>query len=143
MNPVSAAGGVLFKPGKGEARVLLIFRRGVWDLPKGKQEDGESIVECARREVAEEVGCPPPEVYDQIATTYHEYEERDARIGKTTHWFAMKTKKDSGFEPETREGIERVKWHPLKAAKEKVGFENLRTVLSEFEAWYKQRAGTT
>ncbi len=51
--PVTAAGG-LVENEKGE--VLLIFRRGKWDLPKGKLDPGETIEQCAVREVEEETG---------------------------------------------------------------------------------------
>ena len=36
--------------------ILLIYRNGVWDLPKGKIEFGESYEDAALREVAEETG---------------------------------------------------------------------------------------
>ena len=48
-----AAGG-LIRDWRG--RALLYFRRGAWDMPKGHQETGESLEECALREVAEETG---------------------------------------------------------------------------------------
>ena len=48
---VQAAGGLVINE-KGEA--LMIFRRGKWDLPKGKLDKGESLEDCAIREVREE-----------------------------------------------------------------------------------------
>ncbi len=36
--------------------ILMIFRRGKWDLPKGKLDKGESLEACALREVEEETG---------------------------------------------------------------------------------------
>ncbi|MCW3118909.1 MAG: hydrolase, partial [Chitinophagaceae bacterium] len=36
--------------------LLMIFRRGKWDLPKGKQDNGETLEQCAVREVREETG---------------------------------------------------------------------------------------
>jgi 8-oxo-dGTP pyrophosphatase MutT (NUDIX family) len=39
---------------KGE--LLMIYRRGKWDLPKGKLDEGETIPQCALREVMEETG---------------------------------------------------------------------------------------
>lgn len=135
ITPVTAAGGVLFRRVNGEPSVLLIFRRGVWDLPKGKVEGEESIRECAQREVAEEVGCPLPEVASKLIKTYHEYDEEDKYIGKTTHWYAMQTDIIEGFVPEEREGITKVAWTPLTEATQKVGYENLRSVLGSFKNW--------
>jgi len=36
--------------------LLMIFRRGKWDLPKGKADEGETVEACALREVEEETG---------------------------------------------------------------------------------------
>ena len=55
---VDAAGGLICND-LGE--FLLIFRNGMWDLPKGKREKGESTAENAVREVMEECGIPAPE----------------------------------------------------------------------------------
>ena len=118
--------------------MLLIFRRGVWDLPKGKKEEHESRIECARREVSEEVGCPLPEAYNELIRTYHEYEREGIQYGKTTHWYSMQTEMIRGFEPEKREGIEKTEWVPLDEARRRVGFENLVEVLLAFEEWYEE-----
>jgi hypothetical protein len=53
---IKAAGGVVFKGDK----MLLMFRRGVWDLPKGKLDNGESSRQGAAREVQEETGSAQP-----------------------------------------------------------------------------------
>ena len=45
---IKAAGGVVFN---ANDEVLLIYRRGKWDFPKGKAEKGETIEETALREV--------------------------------------------------------------------------------------------
>lgn len=135
-NPVeniTAAGGVLFRQGSGKSdkEVLLIFRRGVWDLPKGKQEENESIEECAVREVAEEIGISnSPEIICPLIQTYHEYEQDGLFFGKTTHWFAMQlTSEAESFSPEEKEGIKKAEWYSVDEAKEKVGYNNLLDVL--------------
>lgn len=137
--PVIAAGGVLFGHEDGNIKVLLIFRRGVWDLPKGKKEKNETIEECAQREVSEEVGCPLPQVFDEIATTYHEYEQEEILFGKTTHWFPMQTKGQHHFEPEEKEDIKEVRWFNLPEAQKKAGYKNLITVLEAFERWMNSK----
>ncbi|MDR8392077.1 NUDIX domain-containing protein [Aliifodinibius sp. S!AR15-10] len=134
--PVTAAGGVLYKVENDSILVLLIYRRGVWDLPKGKLEGEESIKECAQREVSEEVGCRLPEIRQKLITTYHEYEEAEEYIGKTTHWYAMEAGKEEDLEPETEEDITKLAWFPLEEAIEKVGYQNLREVLGSFENWH-------
>src|SRR6478735_3106050 len=47
---VKASGGVVRK----QEKVLLIFRLGKWDLPKGKLKKKEESIKCAKREVEEE-----------------------------------------------------------------------------------------
>ena len=62
-----------------EGRVLFIRRRdnGLWAMPAGGQELGESIFDCLKREVKEEAGlevisATPMAIYSQlpIVTTY-------------------------------------------------------------------------
>lgn len=57
--PVVGVGVVLFDI---DGRVLLVRRGtpprlGEWSLPGGRQELGESVEACARRELLEETGC--------------------------------------------------------------------------------------
>lgn len=56
-----AAGGVVWRDGKQGVEVLLVHRPAYrdWTFPKGKLDAGESLIECARREVIEETGVRP------------------------------------------------------------------------------------
>jgi 8-oxo-dGTP pyrophosphatase MutT (NUDIX family) len=47
---IIAAGGLVFND---RNELLMIYRRGFWDLPKGKLDPGERIEACAIREVQE------------------------------------------------------------------------------------------
>ena len=47
---MQAAGGLVLNEKK---EILLIFRRGKWDMPKGKLDKGEKLEDCAIREVGE------------------------------------------------------------------------------------------
>lgn len=130
MQTVTAAGGVIFRK-RGEVyEAVLIYRNGVWDLPKGKKEEGESVEECARREVVEEIGISRPFIESFLTETYHEYHRDGDKFGKTTHWYSMKLPADtSSFAPQESEGISVVEWVDLDVAEQRVGFENLRNVL--------------
>lgn len=117
----------------------MIFRRNVWDLPKGTLEKNESIEECAVREVTEEIGVEaPPRIEAQLAESYHEYERHDILFGKTTYWYVMRLPEETGivFHPQKEEDIEKVAWLPLPKAKQMVGYNNLRKVILSFEKWF-------
>lgn len=130
--PVTAAGGVLYEVGSSPKKVLLIKRNGFWDIPKGKLENGETIEECAVREVEEEVGAKDLSIEKYLCDTYHTYQADGKKYGKTTHWYLMKCENsDFNFSPEVKEGITEVKWEELEQAKEMVEFENLVNVLNE------------
>jgi len=129
--PITAAGGVVYSYIKGELRVLMIYRNDVWDLPKGKHDEGESIEECAIREVAEETGSEPPKIEFPIMETIHEYEDKWGYFQKTTHWYAMTTKAKQ-FRPQTSESIEKVCWMQINRAIELAEFDNLKHVLKTF-----------
>ncbi len=133
MKVVEAAGGLVQREYHGRVQILLIFRRGVWDLPKGKKESDEDVEACAIRETEEETGVSV-EVVDFLTETWHEYKERGEKIGKRTHWFLMQpVRQDPQLNPQIEEEIEMAKWVDLEKAKEIVGFENLLQVIQAYE----------
>lgn len=139
---VKAGGGVVFKVSAKEVLnpyVLLIFRNGYWDLPKGRKEKGESLSECARREVAEEIGSSLPVIISRLSDSYHEYIEKGKLMAKTTAWYTMVLEREEKFVPEKEEGIEKVEWVKLGDAKLRVGFENLGRILDDFTIWYREK----
>jgi len=104
---IQAAGG-LVKNGKDE--ILLIFRRGKWDLPKGKLDKGETLEECAVREVGEETGLKKIQLLSPLLITYHTYHEGTKFILKESHWYRMKIDSEQTLVPQTIEDIQEVKW---------------------------------
>ncbi len=104
---LEAAGGVVYNL---HDEMLLIFRNGKWDLPKGKIETGEDPDQAAIREVNEECGIGYLQLEKQIATTYHTYPYQGKKVLKKTFWFIMKTKDTSKPIPQLEEGIIDAKW---------------------------------
>lgn len=104
---IQAAGGIVKDELK---RILFIFRRGKWDLPKGKLDKGETIPECAKREVEEECGIVVSEILDQVYTTYHIYEERGRVILKETFWYDMFATHEQKLIPQIEEDIHLIEW---------------------------------
>ena len=103
-----AAGGIVTN---AAGDLLMIYRYGKWDLPKGKQAPGESLRETALREVAEETGVSGLEILgDHFATTFHCYRFQGKSVLKVTSWFRMTACCGSSLQPQTEEGIEKTEW---------------------------------
>jgi 8-oxo-dGTP pyrophosphatase MutT (NUDIX family) len=104
---VQAAGGLVTNEKK---EILIIFRRGKWDLPKGKLDKGESLEECAVREVEEETGLQKVKMISPVVITYHTYHEGARFILKESHWYKMKVSGDQKLIPQSSEDIHEIKW---------------------------------
>lgn len=103
---VEAAGGAVFTP---DGRLLMMRRRGKYDLPKGHLEQGESLEECAVREVLEETGVAA-RIDGHICDTMHAYTIFGRRELKRTHWYMMSSDSAAATTPQHEEGIESVEW---------------------------------
>lgn len=103
---VVAAGGVVIDK---NGNTLMISRRGRWDLPKGHWEEGETIEECALREVAEETGVVATEIIKPICNTFHTYNVYGTWELKCTHWFLMRGN-SGATAPQHEEGIAAAEW---------------------------------
>ncbi len=105
--PIDAAGGVV-KNEKGN--VLMIYRRGKWDLPKGKRDEGEDMAECAVREVSEETGLKRIKLGEKICDTYHVYAQNRKNLLKRTAWYHMNASEKETLAPQAEENILEARW---------------------------------
>jgi ADP-ribose pyrophosphatase YjhB (NUDIX family) len=108
---VPAAGGVV----KSNNGYLFILRKGKWDLPKGKIDEGETPKEAAVREVKEETGLQQVKIIQQLPSTWHIYFSPFGPPGsrpvlKETKWFLMEAPEGQMLLPEKGEGITKTGW---------------------------------
>ncbi len=122
MRWVRAAGGIVTAP---DGTMLLIQRNGRWDLPKGKVEPGETLLQAALREVEEETGIKVDSGqwivgstqvqmlstthYPLPTKTYHIFNLYGGWHLKQTSWFPMSAEKQAGT-AQQEEGITAVVW---------------------------------
>ena len=104
---IEAAGGIVENE---KAEVLFIYRRGKWDLPKGKIDDQESPEKAALREIEEETGAKGLTLLSKLCNTYHVYNQFGENVLKTTHWFLMQSITQQKLTPQTEEDISELKW---------------------------------
>lgn len=119
MRWVRAAGGIVVDD---SGDMLLISRNNRWDLPKGKVESGETLLQAALREVEEETGikCVVADATNtntitqsrnNAIKTYHVFNLYGGWHLKQTSWFPMHA---AGHHPtgapQNEEGITDVVW---------------------------------
>jgi len=109
MTTIIAAGGLVFNE---EEALLMIYRRGYWDLPKGKLDKGETIEECALREVEEETGLQQITLGKLVGLTHHMYFDKWLKedVIKESHWYAMQAGSKQKLVPQTEEDIIDIRW---------------------------------
>ncbi len=126
---VRAAGGLVRKKDK----ILMIYRLGKWDLPKGKLERNESTLEAAEREVMEECSVVA-EAVGKLCTTWHTYIQEGKRILKKSTWYHMQCIDDTNMEPQYIENIEDIRWMSREECQ--VALQNsYRSIQGVFREW--------
>jgi 8-oxo-dGTP pyrophosphatase MutT (NUDIX family) len=128
---IKAGGGLVINP---FGKVLLIFRRGVWDLPKGKQDPGETLAQTALREVREETGVPDLKIVEKLDNGYHCYMMSKQRTLKRTRWYLMQTTSPDQLVLQKEEGIQDAAWFDPKELPKLTMpmYNNIRDVLNRY-----------
>ena len=132
LKTIIAAGGLVFNE-KNE--LLMIYRRGKWDLPKGKLDEGERIEDCAVREVMEETGLKEITRGALLTISYHTYFDKwvGEEVIKETHWYKMTASSEQSLIPQIEEDIELIRWVSGTALEECLqdSYENIVEVVRE------------
>ncbi len=118
--PIAAVGGVVYRfMPDGQLELLLIKKHcGYWTLPKGKVEPGEAEVAAVQREVWEETGLSGS-VGEQVRqVTYTIVKKGEPRRKVVTYYLFQA--EDGELRPNTKEGIEKIRWFPLQAALKRI-----------------------
>ena len=129
---VEAAGGLVEHT---DGRYLFIYRNDKWDLPKGKIEKNEVIIDAAIREVTEETGVGDLMVTKPLNTTYHVFNSKGKFKLKKTYWFLMKSNYNAPLVPQEEENIQAAVWRPRAdfPLLMENAYENIKILLEEIK----------
>jgi len=130
---IISAGGLVTN---AHGEILWIFRRGFWDLPKGKLDEGETIQTCAVREVQEETGIVGVQLHEMLCFTNHTYFDKylNEEVVKRTYWFHMSITNLQNGIPQTTEDIEKIEWNALNTARHCLDntYDNILEVVEKY-----------
>jgi 8-oxo-dGTP pyrophosphatase MutT (NUDIX family) len=125
--PIAAVGGVVYRRRSAGPELLLIRKRnGFWTLPKGRIKPGESDHEALMREVREEtgIGGDVESLVQQVRYTIH---KANGQRQKIVSYYVVRAG-DGVIQPDASEGIEAVRWFPLRAALRRIRRKRIRAV---------------
>ncbi len=129
---VEAAGGLVEHQ---SGRFLFIFRNDKWDLPKGKVEKKEILIDAAVREVMEETGVKDLIVKKNLNHTFHLFSRNGKYKLKKTYWYLMTTTYNGNLEPQFDEGIVKAEWKNKEEIPDLMenAYQNIKILLEEVD----------
>ena len=91
MKRAVSAGGVVYRRAEQGIEIVLCGRasEGLWALPKGTPDPGESLEETALREVAEETGLEV-EIERRVGSIRYEFRRRGEVFDKTVEHYLLR-----------------------------------------------------
>jgi ADP-ribose pyrophosphatase YjhB (NUDIX family) len=118
-----SAGGIVYRFGDAGLEVALCGRDsdGIWGLPKGTPDKGESLEETAVREVTEETGLEV-RIVGEVGVVEYWFVREGVRYHKWVHHYLMEA---TGGDPSLHDQeYDRVEWFPVEAALQTLSFKN-------------------
>ena len=134
--PLIEAAGGLVKHHNG--KILFIYRNKKWDLPKGRIEKKEMLIDGAVREVMEETGVRDLIVKKKtLPILFIFFRETVIINSKKPTGILMTTSYDGILAPQLDEGIALAAWKKKKEIPQLMqnAYENIKLLLKEIELY--------
>jgi len=118
-----SAGGIVYRRGDNGTEIVICGRDsdGVWGLPKGTPDAGESLEQTAVREVTEETGLEV-RIIDKVGVVEYWFAREGVRYHKWVHHYLMKA--IGGNTEDHDVEYDRVEWRPARVALRTLTFKN-------------------
>jgi 8-oxo-dGTP pyrophosphatase MutT (NUDIX family) len=119
-----SAGGVVYRLNGNHGVEIVICGRtsdGVWGLPKGTPDPGETIEQTAVREVSEETGLQV-KIVARIGVVEYWFARQGVRYHKWVHHFLMQS--TGGDTSQHDLEYDKVEWRPIEDALRTLTFRN-------------------
>lgn len=118
-----SAGGIVYRRGERGVEIVICGRDsdGVWGLPKGTPDEGETLDQTALREVREETGLEV-RIVRKVGVVEYWFAREGKRYHKFVHYYLM----ESTGGDTSRHDLEydRVEWREVEDAMKTLTFRN-------------------
>lgn len=133
-----SAGGIVYREGPKGLEIVVCGRDsdGVWGLPKGTPDAGESTEETAVREVTEETGLDV-RIVDKIGTVEYWFARDGVRYHKWVHHYLMEA--TGGDTSKHDVEYDRVEWLPIEDAMKRLSFKNESAMVAKVKEMVENR----
>ena len=132
-NVLFASGGVVTNTGN---QILIIKKNHMWDLPKGKLDQGETFEVAAFREIQEETGVKCSYIIRSKSYfthhIYNDYFNSNILSLKSTKWFLFMAEENQSIKPQIEENILDVKWVDCISLHKYETYESVKDVVNFF-----------
>lgn len=125
-----SAGGIVVRADNGALEVVICGRDGdgVWGLPKGTPEAGETLENTALREVSEETGLEV-RLGNKVGVVEYWFVADNIRFHKHVHYYLMEaTGGDTSLHDQE---YDRVEWRHVDDAMRTLTFRNEKNIVSK------------
>ncbi|MBI2485284.1 NUDIX domain-containing protein [Candidatus Uhrbacteria bacterium] len=136
-----AAGGIVFKrTQRGVVFAMIVDSYGKLAFPKGHVRRGERLVECAAREIYEEMGVRNLRLLRRLGTNDIWFRDRFVYKGylihKFIHYYLFETDRHANIRIERRLGghgeqIKRGLWVPMYDVLKRSSYENMEDIVRQ------------
>lgn len=127
---VPVVGCILLNAARTKLVLVRNWKGTSWTFPRGKVNEGESDIDCARREVLEECGY---DVEDNLAPQHFlEFVANDQRMRM---YMCTDVPEDYAFAPQTRKEISTIEWFAFDALPKKTW--SVMPFMSRLKRWVK------
>jgi 8-oxo-dGTP pyrophosphatase MutT (NUDIX family) len=133
-----SAGGIVYRRDGSRLDFAVCGRDsdGVWGLPKGTPNPGESLEQTAVREVTEETGLDV-KIADKLGVIEYWFSRERIRYHKWVHYYLMEAVGGDTSKHDVE--YDRVEWFPAEVALKKLTFKNEVEMAQKAKAFLEKK----
>lgn len=141
---VTSSGILACSQNNNDIYILLVKDKNsdTWGFPKGHLVSGESLEDCAKRELLEETGIDKVDILSYLGNTSYSYNFNRNTYNKKAFYFLGRTSYTEKINVDEKE-ISSAKWVPISSVKDYISYPDLIDVFDKALTYLNQFSDLT